>query len=168
MVLATDGYQRHCDDTLIKRDGFTKEGPSAIGKAVASVAFLLLFAWPCLAADIDLFRSDTSGIEPNVLVLLDTSESMNENTTSGGPYDPLATYVGSYDQSIVYYKAGNSWDNIFRNSTTEVVCPEARTALETEGFFAGKIEFDGRYLQCNVSCRHQMKQRVLFDFDGFG
>jgi len=140
MALATDGYPRHRDGTLIKRDGHTKEKPSAIGKTVASVAFLLLFAWPCLAADIDLFRSDTSGIQPNVLVLLDTSESMNENTTSGGPYDPVETYSGSYDRSVVYCKEGNSWDNVFRNATTDVGCSEARTALETEGFFAGKIE----------------------------
>ena len=48
--------------------------------------------------------------------------------------------IGSYDQNVIYCKEGNSWDNIFRNSTTEVVCAEARTALETEGFFAGKIE----------------------------
>ena len=104
------------------------------------IMFSLAFPALSLAADIDLYTDNMSGIEPNVLVLLDTSESMSEDASSAGLYDPGLTYPGIYSTGVVHYKIGNSWDNIFRNSTAEIVCSQARTALETEGFYSGKID----------------------------
>ncbi len=104
------------------------------------IMFSLAFTALCLAADLDLYTDNISGIEPNILVLLDTSESMSEEASSAGFYDFGLTYPGIYSTGVVYYKIGSSWDNIFGNSTAEIVCSQARTALETEGFYSGKID----------------------------
>ncbi|NIO06032.1 MAG: hypothetical protein GTN74_15960 [Proteobacteria bacterium] len=99
---------------------------------------LLILVLPTvtLAADIDIYSND-SGVEPNILVIFDNSASMNESITSAA-YEPSETYAGTYETTKVYYRWKGSWDNVFRDSVGEITCDDARTALQTEGFFNGK------------------------------
>ena len=43
---------------------------------------------------------------------------------------------------MVYYRWKGSWDNEFRDTFTDFDCIDAKTALETEGFYNGRIRFD--------------------------
>jgi len=106
---------------------------------LVTVAALVLF-WGarCLSDDTEIYTDGGQGVEPNVLVIFDNSGSMNDQIPSD-VYDRATTYAGAYDTAKVYYRWRGSWDHILRDSTAEIACDEARTALETEGFYNGRI-----------------------------
>ncbi len=91
--------------------------------------------------DIQIYTDGGAGVQPNVLIIFDNSGSMNDPIPSA-VYDPAVTYSGTHETEKVYYRRRGSWDNVFRDSTADIVCDDARTALETEGFYNGRIRFD--------------------------
>jgi type IV pilus assembly protein PilY1 len=105
---------------------------------VTVLSFFGLRAW---ADDIDVYTNDNDGVEPNILIIFDNSGSMNE-TIPSATYDPATTYPGSYQTDTVYYRWHGSWDHVFRDVVTDVSCNEARTALENEGLYNGRILFN--------------------------
>jgi len=109
-----------------------------------------------VADDSDIFGSN---IEPNVLIVLDTSGSMGDDDgTDDGkiatniPYDPNGTYSGSYNSTKVYRKVSRTKYNLYADSISEVNNSNAQTALSTVGFWSGSISgskvqlFVGSYL----------------------
>ena len=106
-------------------------------------ALLLAFCTTTFAGDIEIYSNDGEGVEPNVLIIFDNSASMN-NTVTSSEYDKDTIYAGVYTTVTVYYKWRGHWDPsyIFRDSVATIACVEARTALETEGFYNGKIQID--------------------------
>ena len=65
---------------------------------------------PAFADDTELFVSDTSVtvdlVRPNILFIMDTSGSMDNEVESQGPYDPAFTYPGDCGASRVYWRTG--------------------------------------------------------------
>jgi type IV pilus assembly protein PilY1 len=97
------------------------------------------------AADIEIYTNSGEGVEPNVLIIFDTSASMNNDAEGlGSEYDNNFVYPGVYNTATVYYKSRGRWDPsyIFRDDVATVTCVEARTALEDEGLYSGKIQID--------------------------
>jgi type IV pilus assembly protein PilY1 len=110
-----------------------------------TTATLLAFFWSAgRASDIDIYTNNGEGVEPNVLIIFDNSGSMNEEIVVSF-YDPAITYPNhlGIDPDKVYYYRRGSWNRVFKNSTADIPCGSARTALETEGFYNGRIRWSG-------------------------
>ena len=105
---------------------------------------------PARADDSDIFGSN---IEPNVMLLIDSSGSMNNEPTSSnsGAYDPSTTYPGSYTSTAVY-KASAAVYSLFAQTVEKVKYKNAEDALATDGYWIGKIRgsneslYLGKYL----------------------
>jgi type IV pilus assembly protein PilY1 len=123
------------------------------------VCFVFLNVWNirfAKADDGDIFGTN---IEPNVLIVLDTSGSMGDaDGTDDGKIDTNASYssattypAGDYNSTRVYRKQGSSY-NLYANSVAQVNSSSARNALNSVGFWSGNISgsnvqlFLGNYL----------------------
>jgi type IV pilus assembly protein PilY1 len=119
------------------------------------------------ADDTDIFGAN---IQPNVMLLIDTSTSM-EKQIATYPYDPNTTYAQdpkcTYTSTVVYQKAKKkSCNTVYANSINDVPDASARAALSTDGFWSGKIGgskvslYMGNYLnyQACASCTVQEKK----------
>lgn len=107
--------------------------------------FLLVPPTPIRAADIDIYTNNSQGVEPNVLIIFDNSKSM-EDSIPVALYDHTITYPNhlGIDRDSVYYRnLWGSWDDIFKSSIGDITCPEANAALQNQGFFNGRVEWDG-------------------------
>ncbi len=142
--------------------------PSRLSNLTWLVAMVVFFASPCAGAGPDdyvgdsaIFGGATSGVAPNVLILLDTSGSMNdeipiETTDDGlilGPYDPDITYPdteechsnrkSSCDVDAIYQCQnwqGNECQRWQENGNTlgelDDSCEEGISILSTEGIWS--------------------------------
>jgi len=120
--------------------------------ALVLIAALLLQLHPvAFADDSDIFGHN---VQPNVLIVLDNSTSMNDPKPSL-EYDPAVTYPvvkkcnGSNCTSTVVYKSDTSTppkytqyatnSNSVSNCSDGANCPSARNALSTAGYWTGSI-----------------------------
>ena len=87
-------------------------------KAIHSLRFvpvyLLLLFIPAVvfAHDTDLYMATGQGVEPNILIMFDNSNSMNETVQAyfydtSILYDPLV--VSQANRDYVYRKSGSHW-----------------------------------------------------------
>src|SRR3989304_5116215 len=97
-------------------------------------SLLLMSGSPALADDSDIFGKD---IEPNVMLLFDTSDSMDKDIPSI-PYDVKTSYPGTYAPTKVYQKVSGKY-TVYANSIAEVPNQSARDGLTTLGYWAGNI-----------------------------
>jgi len=103
------------------------------------VLFLPLRLW---ADDTDIYGTSTISMPPNVLIIFDTSGSMTTQDVPGDYYDPGTTYsCGShypcYTSAKVYERVcgwGSCDYEEFADSTSDLNCPDVKTALETNGY----------------------------------
>ncbi|MFQ5681811.1 MAG: pilus assembly protein [Candidatus Binatia bacterium] len=130
--------------------------------SVSLIVCLLFWDMPlALADDSDIFGAN---IQPNVMILLDSSGSMKD-TISTNPYDPNTTYPGRRKSTKVYRKFF-IWYFTYANSIANVPDVNAQNALSTDGFWSGKIGrsrvnlFVGNYLnyQNCSACSQQQKK----------
>ena len=130
--------------------------------------FLSLQIHPAVFADdSDIFGAN---IQPNVLILLDNSGSMDDEILSE-PYVPATTYnvinrcgsqKSSSCQSVVVYKSGsNNTYTKYADTVGDVNKASAQTALNTVGYWSGRISgsnvdlFVGNYLNYQIGfCAH--------------
>jgi type IV pilus assembly protein PilY1 len=130
---------------------------------VLIATFLSLQVHPAvLADDSDIFGAN---IQPNVLILLDNSGSMDDEILSE-PYVPATTYsvvnrCGSHKNSActsdVVYKSGSSNTYTkYADTVGDVNKASAQTALNTVGYWSGRISgsnvdlFTGNYLNYQI------------------
>src|SRR5262249_19814681 len=131
---------------------------------VLIATFLSLQVHPAVFADdSDIFGAN---IQPNILILLDNSGSMNDQITSE-PYVPATTYTvvnkcGSKKNpeacsSPVVYKSGSgNTYTTYANTIADVNKAAAQTALSTVGDWSRKISgsnvdlFVGNYLNYHL------------------
>ncbi len=113
---------------------------------------------PAGADDSDIFGAN---IQPNVMILFDSSGSMGDTIVSH-PYDPNTTYAvvnkcgpnrdQPCDTPVVYQRTGTTRYEFYRSTIANVPSSAARDALTTEGFWSGRISgsrvslFAGNYL----------------------
>ncbi|MGH7768880.1 MAG: pilus assembly protein, partial [Candidatus Binatia bacterium] len=120
-------------------------------------AWVLIVALVCgnylpaaLADDSDIFGNN---VTPNVLFVLDTSGSMNDQIGTPIAYNPNQSpaYPGSYTPAVVYKRQGSSY-TVYALTIALVLNAQARTSLSTVGFWSGRIAgsnlqlFVGSYL----------------------
>ena len=100
-----------------------------------SIAFLGISVPTSRADDSDIFGAE---IQPNVMILLDSSASMDD-TINTNPYDPEGTYSGSYAAEKVYKAANRGGWSVYTATIDAVQSANARNALSTVGYWQGRI-----------------------------
>ena len=128
--------------------------PMKFKKILCCFVFLqfLLFAAHSFAKDTDLYIDSESTIEPNILIIFDTSGSMNDKPGDRRycTYDPNFSYpqpatIPSVSATKVYRMNSGQWfkngnPTVYKNSVGEVPCGNARTELTryNDGVYQGK------------------------------
>ncbi len=127
-------------------------------KTIALILLVSLIVFPIPAVrsdDSDIFIG--ANIEPNVMILIDSSQSMSDSITSN-PYDPATTYAvvnkcGSQRNSacvstVVYRRVSTNPNTytLYKNTVADVPSSSARTALNTVGYWSGSISGTYYYL----------------------
>ena len=105
-------------------------------KFAATVVAVSAFAFaPAHADDSDIFGSN---IVPNVLIVLDSSGSMDDYIASN-PYDSGTGYPGGYSANTVYKRSWRGGWSVYRSSVASVSRSSARAALNSDGYWSGWI-----------------------------
>ena len=117
---------------------------SAFLVTAAAIAALMMPS-PARADDSDIFGAN---IQPNILILLDNSGSMNDVIDSI-PYDSGTTYTvlnvcgslknQSCDSPVVYKAVSGGKYTVYANTISQVSKSSARNALSNVGFWSGSI-----------------------------
>ena len=110
----------------------SKKGEGMMRKTLTLLVVSLLVLAPggTQADTDDLFAL---GVQPNVMLLVDTSSSM-DNAIPSNMYNPSTSYPGTSTSTVVYDLGA-----FYRNSIPDVPDANARTALLTVGFWLGEI-----------------------------
>ncbi|MFH1718461.1 MAG: vWA domain-containing protein, partial [Planctomycetota bacterium] len=113
--------------------------------ALTSIALMLIVlqagTGDVRADDTSIYGSATVSVQPNVLIVFDTSGSMSTNDVPGAYYNSGTTYSGSRTTNAVYRKTCGwscSYD-LFASSVDSLNCPDIKDALLTNGRVTGAI-----------------------------
>ena len=120
--------------------------------ALACGLMLSLFTTVAVGDDTEIFFNNIGGGgNANVMLIFDTSGSMNDVVTTQSPYDSTQTYTadkcaGNFDTSYVYYGTGGTvpaCGSTAQVAVTNFKCVDAAAALATgpgtaaSGFYSG-------------------------------
>ncbi|UCG06194.1 MAG: hypothetical protein JSV83_20145 [Desulfobacterales bacterium] len=124
------------------------------------------------ADDTEIYGTVTSvELEPNVLILFDSSGSMATVDVPGDPYDPGITYAGSYPTNAVYYRRWDwaTWSyqwELFANDVNDLNCDPIKTSLLTSGNAQGYIRSSG--FTCGGSSYRRLRLGNYMNYDESG
>ena len=105
-------------------------------------SMLILFVSATVHADdTAIYGTASVSIEPNVLIIFDTSGSMSTEDVYAVLYDPNTTYAGNYPPTKVYRKSWWGWSD-FVSNVDNIVCTEIKDELLANGYAVGKIKSD--------------------------
>ena len=129
---------------------------------------------PALADDTEIYGTVTlPSVEPNVLIIFDTSGSMGTVDVPGDPYDAAQTYSGSYPTIAVYsrgaynyYTQDYSWV-LFASSIDSLNCDAIKSQLLTAGYAEGKIRSAPNY-SCGGSNKRRLRLGNYMNYDASG
>lgn len=105
----------------------------------------LLAGYPAFADDTELFVVDSSQFpeaRPNVLLILDTSGSMDDEVSTQPPYDAAMTYTGACDSNLIYWRTHGypdcaNTDRYFEKSYLK--CDAASGPLARNGYYPDEM-----------------------------
>ncbi len=113
------------------------------------IGLLIGFAVNVGADDTAIYGTVTSAdLEPNILILFDSSGSMSTEDVPGDPYDPAIIYDVTYPTNAVYYRYWSfaTWSfqwGLFANDVNDLNCDPLKTSLLTSGNAQGYIRTSG-------------------------
>ncbi len=113
-------------------------------KALVLVCILVaVFPGMLRADDTEIYGTITSvSLEPNVLIIFDSSGSMDTADVPGEPFDPVTIYTGSYPADAVYvrirYLFWYYWE-LFAPDVNALSCSSIQTELLVQGYAQGDI-----------------------------
>lgn len=147
---------------------FMPLGGTAMKRAVIlSLMILLIFPAFSRADDTEIYGTVTVSLQPNVLIVFDTSGSMSTAVAEGDPYDPSVTYPDSgYEANKVYYEEDKNWVPVMGYDIyiDNVDCQSVKNDLLTKGYDADKVNvsyIDGSY---HLICGGRRKKLRLGNF----
>jgi len=132
-------------------NGVVKRFNNTIPALLAGIITLPLFSMSSMGEDIDVFISESiknASTRPKVLIIFDTSGSMNGKKPFKYAYDPEENYQGSSDNTYTYYAKGDSAGQIpqlndpleQRKFLTGInSCVTAQLSLAEYGIYTGRI-----------------------------
>jgi len=115
------------------------------------IIIVLIVSAPGLlqADDTEIYGTVTSvSLEPNVLIVFDSSGSMDTADVPGDPYDPISTYSGSYTTDAVYRRVRVGWWYTWQLMAPDVYalsCSSIQTELLAQGYARGYIYSSSPY-----------------------
>ena len=126
------------------------------------------------ADDTEIYGTVTNpDLEPNILIIFDSSGSMSTVDVPGDPYDPAVTYPGSYPADAVYQRY---WDKanrvyiwqLFASDINELNCDAVKNALLSDGNAHAKIRDTSYTCGGNINRRLRLGNYVNYDESGVG
>ena len=145
------------------------------------IAFLIMgvLAPGTRADDTEIYGTVTNpSLEPNVMILFDSSGSMSTEDVPGDPYDPSQTYTCgscSYSENAVYYRRwNNTYDRyewlLLTGNINNIACATTKSALQSVGYARSRLK-SGSYA-CGGSndsdYRLRMGNYLNYDASGAG
>ncbi len=126
---------------------------------LGSIALTIMGGSPAVADDTEIFVSQQPDAQPNILLILDTSGSMDSAVSTQPPYDPGVTYAGSCAAGRIFWRAGSGdppdcatsrWFN-----ASQLACNAAVQGINSAGRYLAQ-----RAGQWNAASNHweQMRQ----------
>ena len=112
---------------------------------------VLIMSLPGLlqADDTEIYGTVTSvSLEPNILIIFDSSGSMDTADVPGDPYDPMTTYSGSYSTNAVYRRVRVLWWYTWQQMAPDVYtlgCSSPQTDLLAQGYTRSRINSSSPY-----------------------
>src|SRR5438045_3103692 len=113
---------------------------------IAAALAVIVCGPSALADDSEIFTgSASSGAQPNILFILDTSGSMASPVTTQAAYDPNKTYVGGGCSAVlVYFQASggstpSGCNGLSSFSTSYQKCQSAVNSLVDPGFYTDQF-----------------------------
>ena len=101
------------------------------------------------ADDTEIYGTITSvSLEPNVLIIFDSSGSMKTPDVPPEPYDPTAIYTASYTPEAVYYRKRVWWWyvwELFAPDVNALSCSSVKIELQAQGYARGRINRSSPY-----------------------
>ena len=99
--------------------------------------------------DTEIYGTITSvSLEPNILIIFDSSGSMDTADVPGEPYDPVSFYTGSSTPEAVYQRVRSGWTYIwqlFAPDVSALSCSSVQTELLAVGYARGRINASSPY-----------------------
>jgi type IV pilus assembly protein PilY1 len=127
----------------------------AISKiAVVTIIVCLLVLGLLRADETEIHGTITINVQPNVLIIFDTSGSMGTADVPGEYYNPATTYDGSYITNAVYREMWSwfwKWYELFADDVNDLQCDCAKNNLLTKGYVTGFIRDTSGSYQCGGS-----------------
>lgn len=117
-------------------------------KLLIVLSSLLFLAGPSWADDTDIYGVSSINIKPNVLIIFDNSGSMGTADIPGTPYNPATSYAGTFTTNDVYKSGASYFVNI---NSANWQCAAAKSALQTQGWWKGKLKKSGGIVTCGGS-----------------
>jgi hypothetical protein len=126
---------------------------------LGSIALTIMGGSPAVADDTEIFVNQQPDAQPNILLILDTSGSMDSAVSTQPPYDPGVTYAGSCAAGRIFWRAGSGdppdcatsrWFN-----ASQLACNAAVQGINSAGRYLAQ-----RAGQWNAASNHweQMRQ----------
>ena len=140
------------------------------------IAMMLIVttAGPIGADDTEIYGTVTNpDLEPNILIIFDSSGSMSTVDVPGDPYDPGTLYSGSYSTNAVYERYW-SWSTrsyqwqLFASDVNFLNCDWIKTDLLNQGYAYGQIYSSNFACGGWVSRRLRLGNFLNYDESGVG
>jgi type IV pilus assembly protein PilY1 len=107
---------------------------------VIAIMLIMSASNPLWADDVEIYGTVTNpGLEPNILIIFDSSGSMDTIDVPGDPYDPATAYAGSWPANGVYerywdrYSHSYLWQ-LFADDVDDLNCDSAKADLLSDGY----------------------------------
>ena len=130
-------------------------------KLLRCLVVVLCLSGLAQADDTEIYGTVTSTtVEPNVLIIFDTSGSMATADVPGERYDPNKTYSGSSTRDTVYVRKTilfYSWWENFSNDSSEIGCGEVKSKLLTLGYSENSKVKGSSPFSCDSTKNYQLR-----------
>jgi type IV pilus assembly protein PilY1 len=126
------------------------------------------------ADDTEIYGTVTNtSLEPNVLIIFDTSGSMATVDVPGDPYVSTDLYSGTYPSNAVYQRKWNDQNHIyewtlFASDIGSLNCDVIKSKLLSAGYAEGKIRSSNMSCGGNTTRRLRIGNYLNYDASGVG
>ncbi len=112
--------------------------------SIALSSALLCYGSAIQAQDLEMYQHRMSKVSPNILFILDNSNSMKkEDPNAVAPYDPTRTYSGDFDNDYVYFGIDGALPGSpvtqYKVLAEDNRCKASWDKLESDGIYADRF-----------------------------
>ena len=129
------------------------------------------------ADDTEIYGTVTNpSLEPNVMILFDSSGSMATEDVPGDPYDPSQTYTCgscSYSANAVYYRKYNShtggydWLQL-TGSINNIACAATKSSLQSVGYVQSRLKSGSFACGGSLDTQYRLRMGNYLNYDVAG